>query len=63
MTARTAPAHWRAVDAPFAVDAWRPVPGRCSRCGQRAWRGTIRWWHQGARCQATYRHAPEFLPD
>lgn len=61
MTARTA-AEWRSVDAPFRQGGWQPIPGRCSRCGGRAWRGETRWWHVGPPCPARGR-AADFLPD
>jgi hypothetical protein len=57
----------RALDAPFAQPAeWKPIPGTCSRCGQRAWLGERRWWHQGPTCRpaSTIRPVPaEFIPD
>ena len=43
MTARTLD-EWRAVDAPFALNDWEPIPGTCSRCGGREWLGQNRWW-------------------
>ena len=53
----------RALDAPFTIpDAWRPISGRCSRCGEPAWLGERRWWHDGDTCPARGRTA-EFLPD
>jgi hypothetical protein len=63
------PDHWRALDAPFASpDAWNPIPGVCSRCGQPAWLGERRWWHDGPTCRARHTDritAPvtaEFIP-
>lgn len=61
VTAR-AQAEWRAIDAPFALNDWEPLPGRCSRCGQPAWLGERRWWHDGEPCPSRGRGA-EFLPD
>jgi hypothetical protein len=57
------PGEWRAIDAPFALlGDWDPIPGRCSRCGQPAWLGESRWWHDGEPCPSRGRTA-EFLPD
>ena len=60
MTARSLD-EWRAVDAPFALNDWEPLPGRCSRCGKPAWLGETRWWHDGEPCRST--RPAEFLSD
>lgn len=53
---------WRALDAPFIPeDDWRPIPGRCSRCGNPAYLGVSRWWHLGPVCRPT--RPANFLPD
>ncbi|MCW7941677.1 hypothetical protein AAW14_06440 [Streptomyces hygroscopicus] len=62
MTARSLD-EWHAVDAPFTpLTDWDPIPGRCSRCGQPAWLGESRWWHDLAPCKDRGLPA-EFLPD
>lgn len=62
MTARTQ-AEWHALDAPFTpFGDWDPIPGTCSRCGQPAWLGERRWWHDGESCPSRGRPA-EFVPD
>ncbi|MFC1418583.1 hypothetical protein [Streptacidiphilus cavernicola] len=54
---------WRAIDAPFRPrDDWQPIPGACSRCGERAWLGETRWWHHTGRACPSRRPA-EFIPD
>lgn len=64
MTAPSSPEHWRALDAPFTPpDEWQPIPGTCTRCGQPAWLGERRWWHDGPPCPAGYRRGAEFQPD
>ena len=62
MTARTLD-EWRALDAPFALlGDWDPIPGCCSRCGERAWLGETRWWHDLVPCPPRGRGA-EFVLD
>ncbi len=62
MTSQRTAAEWRALDAPFTQAGWQPIPGHCSRCGQPAWLGETKWWHDGAACRHDWRTA-EFLPD
>lgn len=53
----------RALDAPFTpFYEWEPIPGRCSRCGQAAWLGERRWWHDKEPCPSRGL-AADFLPD
>ncbi|MCX4750916.1 hypothetical protein OG455_41280 [Kitasatospora sp. NBC_01287] len=53
----------RALDAPFTPpDDWDPIPGTCTRCGQPAWLGETKWWHNAEPCQSRGRTA-DFLPD
>jgi hypothetical protein len=62
MTGRTL-AEWHAIDAPFIpLGDWDPIPGTCSRCGERAWLGETRWWHVLQPCPSRGRPA-DFVPD
>lgn len=54
-------AEWRALDAPFALNDWDPIPGTCSRCGRAAWLGETRWWHDLEPC-ASRGQGAEFVP-